>query len=72
MIVRLARQVAAVGLDLLQAIELWVIAIGPAAHLQDPKLPLQADLGLESRPTPGHHPLMAADALLGGGRRSEA
>ncbi|MNH11283.1 hypothetical protein D3C79_707920 [compost metagenome] len=72
MIIRLARQVAAVGLDFLQAIELRVIAVGPAAHLQGAKLPFKADLSLESRPTPGHHPLMAADALLGRGRRSEA
>ncbi|MNZ81084.1 hypothetical protein D3C78_997410 [compost metagenome] len=67
MVVGLARQVAAVGFDFFQAVQLRVVAICPAPHLQGRKLPLKADLGLIARATSGHNPLVAANALQGRG-----
>ncbi|MNJ56445.1 hypothetical protein D3C77_519910 [compost metagenome] len=67
MIVGLTRQVATVGLDFLQAVQLRVIAICPAAHVQVSKLPLKADFSLITRTPPGHYPLMTANAFLGRG-----
>ncbi|MNJ61126.1 hypothetical protein D3C77_568980 [compost metagenome] len=67
MVVRLARQVTAVGFYLLQTVELRIITICPATHLQRTELPLQTDLSLIVRPASSHDALMAADPLLRGG-----
>ncbi|MNP09769.1 hypothetical protein D3C76_1018860 [compost metagenome] len=72
MVGRLARQVAAVGLDLLQAVGDRVVAVGTAAHLQALVMAFEGDFRLIAGSTPGHHPTVAFDTLLSRGRWGEA
>ncbi|MNQ42036.1 hypothetical protein D3C85_557300 [compost metagenome] len=71
-VLRNARDVAAVGLDLFQAVVVRGIAVGPAAHLQAQVFAGERQLRLVARAAPGDHDGVAAHALLGGRRGGEA
>lgn len=71
-IVRLAGEVAAVGLDLFQPVACRVVAIGTAAHPQALVFTLQHHLRLIAGAALGHHPAVPGNTFLGTGRRREA
>src|SRR5690606_17933560 len=72
MVGRLAAQVAPVGLDLLQAVELRVVAVGPTTYPQARVVPFEGYFRLVALPPPGRHPTMTGNPLLGRGRWREA
>ncbi|SST12649.1 Uncharacterised protein [Acinetobacter baumannii] len=72
MVGRLQGEVAAVGLDFLQAVRLRIVAIRPAAHLQVTVASVQRHFALVVSGAPGGHQGMSGDAFQGAGRRGEA
>ena len=67
-----ALEVALVGLDLLELVEVGVVAVGAAAHEDVAELPGQRDLGLVVRMPARGDDEMAGHALDRGWRRREA
>ncbi len=65
-------QVATVGLDLFQPVAARVVTVSTPPHPKAFELALEGNFRLVAGRTPGHYPLVALDALLGGGRRREA
>lgn len=70
-VVRLAGQVAAMGLDLFQAVARRDVAVGTSAHLQIAENALQCHLRLVALAPPRNYPPVPGNALLGSGRRGE-
>ncbi len=66
------RQVATMGLDLLEAVARRVKAVGPAADDEAAIVPAQRNLAFVAFATPPCHQSMAGDTLAGAGRRREA
>ncbi|MNP29666.1 hypothetical protein D3C76_1227000 [compost metagenome] len=70
-VLRDARHVAAVGLDLFQQVFQRVESIGAAADHQSGILATQRQLGDVADAAPRDHGGVTGDAFLGGGRRGE-